>query len=55
MGWKRVKIFLSSYYNPQWTLEGQDLREPHDNEFFTHKLLFEAPIKVNQKTFEVKE
>ena len=49
MGWKRVKFFVSSLYQPDWTVfaagnigKQEVVKEPHDSEFFT----FLEPDKI---------
>ena len=61
-GWKRLKFYLTEYYNPDWTLSSLGiendevpLREPHDHEFFTFTELEKMPIRILDKVSVVKQ
>lgn len=58
-GWKRLKVFIAEYYNPDWQTFFQatnptELKEPHDNEFFTFEEVGKFPIKVVDAVKSVK-
>ena len=53
-GWKRLRIFLAEYYNPDWVNFSAE-REPHDHEFFTFKEIQKLPIRTLDKVETVKK
>lgn len=58
-GWKRLKLFVAEYYNPDWQefaqIDDKLLKEPHDNEFFTFCEVGKFPIKVVDSVKTVKQ
>jgi hypothetical protein len=68
-GWKRIRLFIAQYYNPDWTQliahcpspnvdgnqDDQLLREPHDHEFFTFTSILTMPIRTLDKVIDVKK
>jgi hypothetical protein len=53
-GWKRLKFYVSEYYNPDWENFDENERLPHDNEFFSFTFLMRLPIRTLDKVKDIK-